>query len=164
VGLIGLISYFLIKDDCLKMNQCCLMWIGILCLVQAIFGLIPLFGSMALKWIYQYCVVDIPRKVEDQWEDFLGEDKCERLLAAQFDPDVHHERWKKRNPEKQSLKERYAEIMRKVEDMEAEQGCQASQKANQKGLCGKATAFAKHKRDMADDKIAELNAQMGKID
>lgn len=44
--IIALVAWWMIKDDCARMNQCCLMWIGVFSLVQVIFDVILLAQSV----------------------------------------------------------------------------------------------------------------------
>jgi len=43
--IIALVAWWMIKDDCARMNQCCLLWIGVFSLVQVIFDVILLAQS-----------------------------------------------------------------------------------------------------------------------
>mmetsp|Transcript_101595 Transcript_101595/g.327869 ORF Transcript_101595/g.327869 Transcript_101595/m.327869 type:complete len:254 (-) Transcript_101595:135-896(-) len=45
-GIMGIIVWFMIRNDCSQMTQYCLMLFGIMCLVQGIFGIIALVGTL----------------------------------------------------------------------------------------------------------------------
>mmetsp|Transcript_13545 Transcript_13545/g.30299 ORF Transcript_13545/g.30299 Transcript_13545/m.30299 type:complete len:246 (+) Transcript_13545:128-865(+) len=47
LGIMAVLIWCNLKDDCRRMNQCQLLWIGMLCLVQALFEAITLGTSVA---------------------------------------------------------------------------------------------------------------------
>jgi len=46
LGIMSVLIWCNLKDDCRRMNQCQLLWIGMLCLIQAMFELITLATSV----------------------------------------------------------------------------------------------------------------------
>lgn len=45
-GLVAFLGYYLVKDRCQKMSQCCVLYFGVLCLMNGFFDLLPLLASV----------------------------------------------------------------------------------------------------------------------
>lgn len=45
-GLMALLAWYLVTDNCAKMSQCCVLYFGIICFTNGIFDLLPLLASL----------------------------------------------------------------------------------------------------------------------
>jgi len=50
-GAMGYIAWYLVSDNCAKMSQCCVLFFGIMCVVNGIFDLLPLLASLGGRTI-----------------------------------------------------------------------------------------------------------------
>lgn len=46
-GIMAFLAWYLVKNNCQRMTQCCVLYFGIMCGINAIFDLFPLLGSLA---------------------------------------------------------------------------------------------------------------------
>eukprot|EP00747_Dinoflagellata_sp_TGD_P100529 gnl/TRDRNA2_/TRDRNA2_168061_c0_seq2.p1 gnl/TRDRNA2_/TRDRNA2_168061_c0~~gnl/TRDRNA2_/TRDRNA2_168061_c0_seq2.p1 ORF type:complete len:292 (+),score=52.68 gnl/TRDRNA2_/TRDRNA2_168061_c0_seq2:118-876(+) len=46
IAILAFAQWYMIREDCERMSQCCLMWMGVMCLMQGLFDLIPLFAAL----------------------------------------------------------------------------------------------------------------------